>query len=230
MGKTDFLPREEVLKRMREPIDAALPLIISIIKYASLIAAFVGIVLPLIGNAAGFEWDSWAAIISRIDPYLWSGMGIGLVIGLSVIGAAWGVVVSGSSIMGAAIREPRIKSKNLISIIFCEAVAIYGVIMAIVLMTRYTFIPDTSVDAVSARIQYQIIEMGYIIFSAGLLVGFGNVACGAAIGLVGSSCAIADAANPALFVKVLVVEIFCSAISLFGVIVGIVLASRATVG
>jgi F0F1-type ATP synthase membrane subunit c/vacuolar-type H+-ATPase subunit K len=59
-------------------------------------------------------YTDWASVLNDIDPYAWAFVGTGLAIGLSVLGAAWGIFITGASLLGAAVRAPRIRSKNLI--------------------------------------------------------------------------------------------------------------------
>ena len=134
-----------------------------------------------------------------------------------------GIFITGSSLLGAAIRVPRITSKNLIrsetflqpfvsvsgpsmgtspsscvscawhemllpilllgltgcaawrSIIFCEAVAIYGVIVAIILQTKIDYVDS---DKTTGLYPIPAMTAGYAIFASGITTGWANLACG----------------------------------------------------
>lgn len=94
---------------------------------------------------------------------------------------------------------------------FCEAAAIYGIIIALTIVSRLNR---------PKSITYPTQFTGYTCFWAGLTVGVCDLICGVTVGAIGSSVVLADAANPHIFVKILVVEIFASAIGLIGLIIG----------
>jgi len=170
----------------------------------------------------------WSQILTHMSPYGFANFGVALGLGLSVVGAAWGIWLTGTSLVGAAVKAPRIRSKNLVSVIFCEATAIYGLIMAIILGNKIKQ-PDNVAYYLDQDWDYPgYYYAGYGMFSAGLSVGLTNVASGVSVGLAGSSCAIADAQDSSLFVKILIVEIFASALGIFGIIVGIIQSNACT--
>jgi V-type H+-transporting ATPase proteolipid subunit len=96
---------------------------------------------------------------------------------------------------------------------------VYGIIMSILMKGRW---PTTFFNDNPNPSDYLA---GFMFFWAGFGAGLCNVFSGISVGIAGSSAVLGDAQNPRLFVRLIVVEIFASALGLFGVIVGIVSVS-----
>jgi V-type H+-transporting ATPase proteolipid subunit len=71
------------------------------------------------------------------------------------------------------VKTPRITSKNLVSVIFCEAVAIYGVIMGIIMVGKLTNQEFNDESAYN-----KALFAAYNLFFVGLSVGLSNLFCG----------------------------------------------------
>jgi V-type H+-transporting ATPase 21kDa proteolipid subunit len=149
--------------------------------------------------------------LTRISPHIWAMIGIACCIGLSSVGAGWGIWIAGTSLIGGSINAPDIRTRNLISILFCEAAAIYGFILAILMSTKLS-----GLYIISRSNMFT----GYSLFWGGLTVGLCDMICGISVGIIGSSTALGDAQNPSLFFKSLMMEVFATAVGLFGLVIG----------
>src|SRR3954465_5651766 len=91
--------------------------------------------------------------------------------------AGRGIWTTGVSILGGGVKAPRIRTKNLISIIFCEVVAIYGVIISILFSSKLNLVPEKQLYTGSHY------YTGYALFWSGLTVGMCNLICGVSVGI-----------------------------------------------
>lgn len=79
----------------------------------------------------------------------------------------------------------------------------------------------------------KLIVSGYSLFSgclhlgSGLATGFAGIAAGYAIGVVGDACVRGYAYQPRLFVGMVLILIFAEVLGLYGLIVSLIMNSRA---
>merc|ERR1712083_304947 len=115
--------------------------------------------------------------------------------------------------MGGVIR-PDMVMRSIIPVVMAGVLGIYGLITAVIINGKITKGTYSSYS-------------GYAHFSSGLTVGMSSLAAGLAIGVVGDAGVRANAQQPRLFVGMILILIFAEALGLYGLIVGLVVASSA---
>ncbi|EYU37872.1 hypothetical protein MIMGU_mgv1a020126mg [Erythranthe guttata] len=125
------------------------------------------------------------------------------------LGAAAALVFS---CMGAAYGT----AKSGVGVASMGVLGIYGLIIAVIIST-----------GINPKAKSYYLFDGYAHLSSGLSCGLAGLAAGVAIGIVGDAGVRANAQQPKLFVGMILILIFAEALALYGLIVGIILSSRA---
>ncbi|CAE8627053.1 unnamed protein product [Polarella glacialis] len=178
---------------------------------------FVGMILILIfAEALGL----YGLIVGLVVASTAEGKGKGLFMGVTSaivfanMGAAYGTAKSGVGISSMGVMRPDMVMRSIIPVVMAGVLGIYGLITAVII--------NGKMDAAT----YSAYS-GYAHLGAGLTVGMSSLAAGLAIGIVGDAGVRANAQQPRLFVGMILILIFAEALGLYGLIVGLVVASTA---
>lgn len=142
-------------------------------------------------------------------------MGVTSAMVFANLGAAYGTAKSGVGIMSMGVMRPDLIMRSIIPVVMAGVLGIYGLITSVIINEKLN--TPASYSAYS----------GYAHLGAGLTVGMSSLAAGMAIGIVGDAGVRANAQQTRLFVGMILILIFAEALGLYGLIVGLVVASGA---
>jgi len=149
--------------------------------------------------------------------YFLASLGVTASIVFANLGAAYGTAKAGVGISCMGVTRGDLVMRSLIPVVMAGVLGIYGLITSVIINGKLEN-PETLSPYAA-----------YALFGAGLTVGLSSWAAGYAIGIVGEVGVRCNAqANGRLYVGLILILIFAEALGLYGLIVGLVVASSAS--
>jgi V-type H+-transporting ATPase proteolipid subunit len=145
---------------------------------------------------------------------LFGALGCTAAIVFTCFGAAYGTAKSGVGISSMGVLHPESIMKSIVPIVMAGIIAIYGLVVSVLIS-----------DNLKAKMP---LYTGFVQLGAGLSVGLAGLAAGFAIGVVGDAGVRASGQQPRLFVGMILILIFAEVLGLYGLIVGLILNTKAT--
>ncbi|CAN8105920.1 unnamed protein product [Discula destructiva] len=142
-------------------------------------------------------------------------MGCTAAIVFTCLGASYGTAKSGVGIAAMGVLRPDLIVKNIVPVIMAGIIGIYGLVVSVLIS-----------DGLKQS-EYALFT-GFIQLGAGLAVGLAGMAAGFAIGIVGDAGVRGTAQQPRLFVGMILILIFAEVLGLYGLIVALLMNSKAS--
>lgn len=141
-------------------------------------------------------------------------MGCTAAIVFTCFGASYGTAKAGVGISAMGVLRPDLIVKNIIPVIMAGIIGIYGLVVSVLVS--------------SGLRQILPLYTGFLQLGAGLSVGLAGLAAGFAIGIVGDAGVRGTAQQPRLFVGMILILIFAEVLGLYGLIVALLMNSKAS--
>ncbi|KAK3327851.1 vacuolar ATP synthase 16 kDa proteolipid subunit [Cercophora scortea] len=142
-------------------------------------------------------------------------MGCTASIVFTCLGASYGTAKSGVGIAAMGVLRPDLIVKNIVPVIMAGIIGIYGLVVSVLISD-------------GLKQDGYALYTGFIQLGAGLAVGLAGLAAGFAIGIVGDAGVRGTAQQPRLFVGMILILIFAEVLGLYGLIVALLMNSKAT--
>ena len=148
-------------------------------------------------------------------------MGAAVALIFANLGAAYGTAKSGVGVSSMGVMKPDLVMKSIIPVVMAGVLGIYGLIIAVII--------GSGIEPPKAEGPVYSSFTGFAHLAGGLACGLSGMAAGIAIGIVGDAGVRAAAQQQKLYVGMVLILIFAEALGLYGLIVGLVVASTASV-
>ncbi|TMI54410.1 hypothetical protein E6H18_10985 [Candidatus Bathyarchaeota archaeon] len=156
------------------------------------------------------------------DPIFFASLGVSLSIFLAAIGAGLGIGITGPGVAGATTERPEVFARSFIAVVLAEALAIYGLVVALLAVFKLPAIVTLNATDPTAAA-----NSAFRIFAAGLAMGGGALGAGFGIGTSGSAMAAATAEKSELYSKVVIPVILSEALAIYSLIIALLLVLQA---
>jgi ATP synthase proteolipid subunit len=175
-----------------------------------LVAVVLAEALGIYGLLVGFM------VVMRVETAAlmaqgWLAVGAGLAIGIAGVGGGLGIGYSGGALCTSIRSAPESFSKGLVAVVLAEALGIYGLLTAFMLVMRLDAIADIG---------------AFIGVAAAGTVGLGTLMAGIAIGWAGAGLIGAIGNKPGIFSKSMVPVVLAEALAIYALLVAFMLIMR----
>jgi len=147
-----------------------------------------------------------------LDPGLVSLIGIALAILVPIVSASVAIIVNGTAIAAVGTEKPELLSRLIITIVLGEALAIYGLLIAFMLLSKLPTIATA--------------EVANMALISGVIIAVASAAASAGISYCGSSLAGATSEKPETFSSNVIGVVLSEALAIYGLLIAFMIIGQ----